>query len=84
MRIPIEAYIQNDLKAGSDEVAPIPKAIKFVTDVIVMAAPAWDIIAPILSTKGLDRSCSVKIQQVHISYLLMQAKKFRISNVLYL
>ena len=60
VRIPIEAYIQNDLKAGSDEVAPIPKAIKLVTDVMVIAAPAWDIIAPILSTKGLDRSCSVK------------------------
>ena len=36
----MEAYMQNDLRAGSEEVAPIPKAIKLVIDVMVMATPA--------------------------------------------
>ena len=43
VRIPKDAYIQNDLNAGSDEEAPIPKAMKFVTEVTVIATPAWDI-----------------------------------------
>ena len=43
MRIPRDAYMQNDLNAGSDEEAPMPKAMKFVTEVTVIATPAWDI-----------------------------------------
>ena len=54
----MEAYMQNDLRAGSEEVAPIPKAIKLVIDVMVMATPAWDMRAPTLSTRGFDFSCS--------------------------
>ena len=43
VRIPIEAYIQNDLRAGREEVAPMPNAMKLVMDVTVMATPACDI-----------------------------------------
>ena len=39
MSMPRDANIQNDLKAGSDEVAPIPNAMKLVTEVTVMATP---------------------------------------------
>ena len=38
--MPREAYTQNDLRAGSDEEAPIPKAMKLVTEVMVIADPA--------------------------------------------
>ena len=57
-RIPMEAYMQKDLRAGREEVAPIPNAMKFVTEVMVMATPACAITPPTLSTTGLDRSCS--------------------------
>ena len=56
--IPMEAYMQKDLRAGREEVAPIPNAMKLVTEVMVMATPACAITPPILSTTGLDRSCS--------------------------
>ena len=58
MRIPRDAYTQKDLKAGKDEEAPIPKAIKFVTEVMVMATPACAIVAPILSSTDLHFSFS--------------------------
>ena len=35
--------MQKDLRAGREEVAPIPNAMKFVIEVTVMATPAWDI-----------------------------------------
>ena len=54
--MPMAAYMQNDLKAGRTVVAPIPKAMKSVMDVMVMATPACDMVAPILSTTGLDFS----------------------------
>ena len=53
LNIPIAANTQNDWRVGIDEVAPIPKAIKFVTDVTVIADPAWDNVEPILSTIDL-------------------------------
>ena len=56
--IPMLAYMQNERRAGSEEVAPIPKAMKLVTEVMVMATPACAITPPTLSTTGLDRSCS--------------------------
>ena len=43
VRMPMEAYMQNDLSAGSEDVAPMPNAIKLVIEVTVMATPAWDI-----------------------------------------
>ena len=54
--MPILANMQNDRRAGREELAPIPKAMKLVTEVMVMATPAWDITAPTLSTRGLDLS----------------------------
>ena len=54
--IPMEAYMQKDLSAGREEVAPIPNAMKLVTEVMVMATPACAITPPTLSTTGLDRS----------------------------
>ena len=56
--IPMLAYMQNERRAGSEEVAPIPKAMKLVTEVMVMATPACAITPPTLSTTGLDRSGS--------------------------
>ena len=44
-----------------DEEAPIPKAMKLVTDVTAMADPACDIAAPILSTTGFALSFSDKV-----------------------
>lgn len=38
--MPMAAYMQKDLRAGRTVVAPIPKAMKSVIDVIVMATPA--------------------------------------------
>ena len=58
MIMPREAYTQNDLKAGNEEEAPIPKAIKFVTDVMVIATPAWAMVAPILSSTDFAFSFS--------------------------
>ena len=54
--MPIEANMQKDLRAGSTVLAPIPKAMKSVMEVMVMATPAWDIVAPSLSTTGLPAS----------------------------
>ncbi len=58
VRMPMLANMQNDRRAGREELAPIPKAMKLVMEVMVMATPAWDITAPTLSTRGLDLSCS--------------------------
>ena len=55
-RIPMAAYMQKERRAGICVVDPIPKAMKFVSEVMVMATPAWDITAPTLSTRGLDLS----------------------------
>ena len=60
--IPIEAYTQKDLRAGMAVVAPIPKAMKFVMEVMVMATPACDIVAPILSVIDFDFSCSESVR----------------------
>ena len=57
-RIPMAAYMQKERRAGICVVDPIPKAMKLVSEVMVMATPAWDITAPTLSTRGLDLSCS--------------------------
>ena len=38
--MPMAAYMQKDLRAGRIVVAPMPKAMKSVIDVIVMATPA--------------------------------------------
>ena len=59
--MPMLAYTQNDLRAGSDDVAPMPNAMKFVMDVMVIATPAWDMVAPIRSMIGFDFSCSKMI-----------------------
>ena len=56
--IPMLANMQNERRAGREELAPIPNAMKFVTEVMVIATPACDIMAPTLSTSGLDLSCS--------------------------
>ena len=58
VRIPMLANMQNERRAGREELAPIPNAMKFVTEVMVMATPACDITAPTRSTRGLDLSCS--------------------------
>ena len=58
--IPREAQTQNDLRAGNDEEAPIPNAMKFVTEVTVIADPAWAMAALTLSTTHLDFSFSDK------------------------
>ena len=44
------AYMQNDLRAGSCVVAPIPNAMKSVTEVTVIATPACCIVRPTRST----------------------------------
>ena len=56
--MPIAAYMQKDLRAGRTVVAPIPKAMKSVIEVMVMATPACDMVAPIRSTTDLDFSLS--------------------------
>ena len=38
--MPMAAYMQKDLRAGRIVVAPMPKAMKSVIEVIVMATPA--------------------------------------------
>ena len=60
-RMPIEAYTQKDLRAGSEVVAPTPKAMKSVMEVMVIATPAWDMLQPILSTTGKDFSFSERV-----------------------
>ena len=61
VNIPMEAYIQKDLRAGSCVVAPIPKAIKSVMEVMVMATPACSMVLPNLSTTPLPWCCSDKV-----------------------
>ena len=61
LNIPMAAKAQNDRRVGMDEVAPIPKAMKLVTDVTVIALPACDIVDPILSTTDLDFSFSSRV-----------------------
>ena len=56
--MPMEAYMQKDLRAGSTVDAPIPKAMKSVMEVMVMATPACDMVAPNLSTTDFDFSFS--------------------------
>ena len=55
-KIPIEAYVQKLPNAGSTEVAPMPKARRSVTDVIVIATPACFIANPIRSCKSSLKS----------------------------
>ena len=62
VRIPILAYTQKDRRAGREEVAPMPNAMKFVMEVMVMATPACDIVAPILSVIDFDFSCSESVR----------------------
>ena len=52
----------------------MPKAMKFVMEVMVMATPAWDIVAPILSVIDLDFSCSEIIRTFHLFYSVDQRK----------
>merc|ERR1719450_495286 len=61
VNIPMEAYMQNDLRAGSCVVAPIPKAMKSVMEVMVMATPACSMVLPSLSTTPLPWCCSDKV-----------------------
>ena len=75
VNIPMEAYMQKDLRAGSCVVAPIPKAIKSVMEVMVMATPACDIVAPILSVIDLDFSCSESVRTFHWFVLLTSGKR---------
>ena len=65
MMIPIDAYTQKDLRAGNEEDAPIPNAMKFVTEVMVMATPAWAIVDPILSSTDLVFSFSERKSNVN-------------------
>ena len=39
----MDAQMQKDLNAGNEDEAPIPKAMQFVNEVIVIAEPAWAI-----------------------------------------
>lgn len=43
------AYMQKERRAGICVVDPIPKAMKFVSEVMVMATPACSIVLPSLS-----------------------------------
>ena len=74
MIIPREAQTQKDLKAGNEEEAPIPKAMKFVTDVMVMATPACAMVAPILSSTDLDFSFSEESPMTINHNLVVKAK----------
>ena len=49
VRMPMLANMQNDRRAGREELAPIPKAMKLVSEVMVMATPACSIVLPSLS-----------------------------------
>ena len=57
------AKMQKDRIAGIEDVEPIAKAMTFVTEVTVIAVPAWDMVAPILSFKGLAISFSSKVSR---------------------
>ena len=61
-KIPTDAKTQNDVKAGKVEEDPIAKAIKLVTEVTVMADPAWPKAALILSGTFLLFSLSEIIE----------------------
>ena len=51
-KIPSDAYAQKFPNAGKTDVAPMPKASKSVTDVIVIATPECFIARPMRSSKG--------------------------------
>ena len=53
-RIPMAAYMQKERRAGICVVDPIPKAIKLVREVMVMATPACSIVLPSLSATPPD------------------------------
>ena len=52
-RIPTAANMQNDLRAGRIVEAPMPKAMKSVMEVMVMATPAWAMVVPSLSSTDM-------------------------------
>ena len=51
-KIPSDAYAQKFPNAGKTDVAPMPKASRSVTDVIVIATPECFIARPMRSSKG--------------------------------
>ena len=51
-KIPSDAYAQKFPNAGKTDVAPMPKASKSVTDVIVIATPECFMARPMRSSKG--------------------------------
>ena len=53
-RIPMAAYMQKERRAGICVVDPIPKAMKLVREVMVMATPACSIVLPSLSATPPD------------------------------
>ena len=53
--------MQKDWSAGMAVVAPIPKAMKFVMEVMVMATPACLRVTPILSTTPFFLSVSLRV-----------------------
>ena len=69
------AYTQKDRRAGREEVAPMPNAIKFVMEVMVMATPACDIVAPILFVIELDFSCSESVRTFQRFVFLTSGKR---------
>ena len=52
------AYMQKERRAGICVVDPIPKAMKFVSEVMVMATPACSIVLPSLSATPPELRCS--------------------------
>ena len=53
-RMPMAAYMQKERRAGICVVDPIPKAMKLVREVMVMATPACSIVLPSLSATPPD------------------------------
>ena len=53
--------MQKDFRAGIVVVAPIPKAIKLVIEVMVMATPACFKVTPSLSTTSFFLSASLRV-----------------------
>ena len=63
-KIPSDAYAQKFPNAGKTDVAPMPKASKSVTDVIVIATPECFIARPMRSSKGSLEKTSCYIIRV--------------------
>ena len=69
-KIPSDAYAQKFPNAGKTDVAPMPKASRSVTDVIVIATPECFIARPMRSSKGsLEKYYGIRVRRKNKRFL---------------